>query len=246
MPGYSQDYSNEIGTKHIIKSAILDEEREIRVVLPPGYDTIQTPLPVLFILDGEYRFNPSFGIYSYMTYWRGVPTAILVGISNISRQSRGRDLLPSVAGGQSDKFLSFLSDELIPFVGRKFKVSRKYLIGHSHGGVFTLFTFLKAPALFDGYVACDPSLAMLIPYAEENLQTSYSNKSIYLCSSEIGDGVDENIKRSHMDGFNRFVAVLKEKKIKGLNLKISHIVDDHANSYVQGFSEGLRYIFSSN
>ncbi len=245
---FCQEMENDelsIGKKHTISSITLGEDRTIYISLPQGYDTISRDLPVLYILDAEYRFMASHGIYSYMTYWRGVPDAILVGIANISRQTRVRDYLPASYGGDANKFYAFFQEELIPHINKNYKTSnKKYIAGHSHGGVFVMYSFLKEPNLFDGYISCDPSLGGLYALGQENIKTNYGQQRLYLCSSDVayGDLVNENVKRSHLDAFKNFKNLFSEKSVEGLNLQVDHITDDHANSYVQGFSKGLRYV----
>lgn len=243
---YSQSLQNSykiVGEKIIIKSMTLKEDRNINILLPESYDGSINSFPVIYILDAEYKFNPAFGVYSYMTYWNGVPDAILVGISNPSRESRVRDYLPTPYGGNADNFLSFFKNELIPFIDKNYKSSgENYIVGHSHGGIFALYSFLKDPDLFKGYITCDPSIDGLYQIAETNLKDKYNNTIIYLHYSDIGN-VDENMKQNHINGFNKFKELIVSKSISGLELKVDHVPDDHTNSYVFGISKGLRYIF---
>jgi predicted alpha/beta superfamily hydrolase len=246
FPLCAQNADNQLVAAKIvtIHSNVLNEDRTLYIALPPGYDTMTQRLPVVFVLDAEYRFLPTYGIHAYMRYWNGAPEAILVGITNISRQTRVRDYLPAAYQGNADNFLVFFRQELIPYIDSTCKTNgERMLAGHSHGGVFTLYALLKNPELFRGYVSCDPSVAGLIPAVNELLLSQYAGQRLYVCSSDVGAGVDENVKQAHLNGFNRFKELLEEKKPENLSFKFSHIADDHANSYVQGCSEGLRFIF---
>lgn len=95
FPLCAQNADNQLVAAKIvtIHSNVLNEDRTLYIALPPGYDTMTQRLPVVFVLDAEYRFLPTYGIHAYMRYWNGVPEAILVGITNISRQTRVRDYL---------------------------------------------------------------------------------------------------------------------------------------------------------
>ena len=245
---YSQSLQSSytiMGEKITIESAILNEDRTIHVLVPENYKGSIDSLPVIYILDAEYKFNAAIGVYSYMTYWNGVPDAILVGISNPSREARVRDYLPASYRGEADTFSSFIENELMPFIRKNYRASGdNYIIGHSHGGIFALYSFLKNPDLFKGYIACDPSLGGLYQIAETSIKSDYDNKIIYLYSSDVGN-VDENIKQNHLNGFNRFKELLESNPINGLELKVDHISDDHTNSYTAGVSKGLRFLFKN-
>lgn len=91
---------------------------------------------------------------------------ILVGIENTKRQKdltgptkvkRDKKLAPE--GGQSADFRTFINEELIPQINKKYKTtSKKGIIGESLAGLFVMETFLLKPDNFDFYIAFDPSL----------------------------------------------------------------------------------------
>jgi hypothetical protein len=62
--------------------------RELTVSLPPSYkkDPKRT-YPLLFLLDGDYLFDPFEGTLKYGYYWDDLPEVILVGLS----QDKERD-----------------------------------------------------------------------------------------------------------------------------------------------------------
>lgn len=246
LPLTGQADAVQVGKIEILHSKVLGEDRSITISVPPGYDTASADLPVLYILDAEYRFLPTLGIYRYQTYWGGLPKAILVGITNPDRSSRVKDFTPASYGGQVDLFLQFFEKELIPYIDQHFKTNgKRHIIGHSHGGVFVMYTFLTKPDLFNGYVCCDPGLRPMLSYIEDHILASYTGQKLYLASSNVGPGVDERMVASHRGAIESIQATLVQKAPVGLSLKISHVSDDHANSYVQACSEGLRHIFNT-
>lgn len=126
----------EIGQINTIKSDVLNEERQIYIYLPPGYDTLTSRLPVIYVLDAEYRFGIAQSIQAYFNITTRIPQTILVGIANPTKESRQRDYLPPAYGGKAQNFSEFISKELFPFIEKNFKASQnRYLAGHSHGGV---------------------------------------------------------------------------------------------------------------
>ena len=61
--------------------------------------------------------------------------------------------------GKAANFSKFIETELIPFVEHKYPVTNfRSLIGHSYGGLFTIYTLINHSHLFSNYLAIDPSL----------------------------------------------------------------------------------------
>lgn len=163
-----RQYLFRAGAVHNIHSEVLDEDREIFIQVPEGYDPEGTKeYPVVFILDGE-KFLPAASVVHDFYSGGFFPDMILVGISN--RVYRTRDLTPSQVNtmnglpfneesGGAGKFLNFIEEEVFPYVEDHYKVTGyRTLIGHSYGGLFTVYTLLRRPQLFANYLAIDPSL----------------------------------------------------------------------------------------
>jgi predicted alpha/beta superfamily hydrolase len=179
-------------------SELLKESRNIYIQLPAGYTPERNQkYPVAFILDGE-KFLPT--VNEVQNYYSGgfTPEMVLVGISN--ERNRLRDLTTSSIttkygmpfnekNGEADNFLKFIETELIPFIENKYPVTGyRTLIGHSYGGLFTIYTLIHQPELFDNYLAIDPSLdwddQRLLKEAKETIATrDYENKALFMSLS---------------------------------------------------------------
>ena len=91
--------------------------------------------------------------------------------------------------GEAAIFSKFIEKELIPSIEKKYPVTNyRTLIGHSYGGLFTLYMLLNKPQLFANYLAIDPSLdwdqQKLLKEAELVLVTEqYENKSLFISLS---------------------------------------------------------------
>ena len=236
----------EIGHIVTIKSDILNEERQIYVSLPTGYDTLSSRLPVVYVLDAEYRFGIAQSIQSYFNITTRIPKAILIGIANPTKEARQRDYLPSSYGGEAQTFSRFLSEEVFALIEQRYKAGKKrYLAGHSHGGVFVIYTLLNNPNLFEGYLAVDPSLKHIYNDTDTLLSRKLNDKKLYLASSDVGYGYLEDVAADMQADFAIFKNHLYQTREKNkLSFKVDHIRDDHGNSYIQGFSRGLRYLFN--
>jgi predicted alpha/beta superfamily hydrolase len=187
-----------IGVLDSIYSKNLNEHRKIYVQLPENYNpNSKQKYPVVYVLDGE-DFLPT--VYSVHSFYSGgfMPEMIIVGISNA--KNRVRDLTTSKViemygmpfkqeNGEATNFSKFLESELIPFIENKYPVTNfRTLIGHSYGGLFTVYTLINHSHLFSNYIAIDPSLdwdnQKLLKEAEEVFKNqNYQNKSLFMSLS---------------------------------------------------------------
>ena len=157
------------GTKHILHSNILNEDREYWVSLPESYNNEETSrkrYPVLIVLDGNAHFKSITGMVNYMSSgYNGntrIPEMIVIAIQNISRT---RDFTPDKIitrrennFGGGDNFLGFLEEELIPKLDQEYRTAPyRILYGHSLGGLLATHAYMKKKTLFNSFIAVDPS-----------------------------------------------------------------------------------------
>jgi predicted alpha/beta superfamily hydrolase len=159
-----------IGEVVHVQSGILKEERTLLISKPAGYDDGAERYPVLYVLDGETLFRSSSAIAEFLADNDRIPQMLVVAIESGTFEQRTRDLTPpssaeldnrfSPGNGGADAFLSFLADELSPFVDKTWR-TRPYrvLAGHSFGGLFAIHALTAKPKLFDAYIAIDPTLS---------------------------------------------------------------------------------------
>ncbi|HKC48361.1 MAG TPA: alpha/beta hydrolase-fold protein [Gemmatimonadales bacterium] len=154
-------------TSYHFASRVLGESRVIDVALPAGYERDSTQrYPVLVVLDGEFEHEIAASIARFYATMSQLPPLIVVGIRNTDRN---HDFTPApVAGfdappeaqrpGGAAAFLSFISDELVPWIDRSYRTAPlRVLVGHSLGGLFALYTIAQRPDLFTGYLIMEPS-----------------------------------------------------------------------------------------
>jgi len=153
-----------IGRSITLRSAILGEDRELRIYLPPGYGEGDSRYPVLYVLDGESMFGFTTGIVDFFSKSRRIPEMLIVGIVNVDRtrdltpQPGDADLRRYPASGHADAFLEFLEKEVVPFVDLQYRTEPyRVLAGHSLGGLFAVHAFLSDTG-FDAFIASSPSL----------------------------------------------------------------------------------------
>ena len=188
-----------VGETFTIDSRILEEPRRINVYLPRGYkDSPEIRLPILYMPDGgiEEDFLHIAGLVQVSTASGMMRPLILVGIENTQRRrdltgptdnANDKKIAPRVGGSRA--FRSFIREELMPEVKRRYRASRESaIVGESLAGLFVVETFLEEPELFDAYIAVDPSLW----WNDEKLtrgagvrpdDPTRSDKTLYLVSS---------------------------------------------------------------
>jgi len=146
--------------------------------------------PVMYVTDGNRSFPIYANISTMLGFPpTGFPQVIVVGIAYEIEDMidwarwRVRDLTPvaepgterhwenllgklsgdttiRVETGGAHRFLSFICDELIPFIESVYPVSKKdrALGGYSYGGLFSLYALFGRPGAFTKYFAGSPSI----------------------------------------------------------------------------------------
>jgi hypothetical protein len=160
----------EIGRTYQLQSVVLGEQRTIDVSLPTGYATDTTQrYPVLMVLDGEFEHQIAASTARFYASAGQVPGLIVVGVRNVNRTrdmtttpAAGFDTPPEVltaGAGGAERFLGFLGDELIPYIDRRYRTTpMRVIVGHSLGGLLSIFALGRRPDLFIGYVLLEPSV----------------------------------------------------------------------------------------
>ena len=160
-----------LGQINEIQSKILAEKRVLNIYLPVGYnqnDTIK--YSVIYLLDGsaDEDFIHIAGLVQFSTFpWvNTLPKSILVGIANVDRRrdftfpttiEQDKKNYPTTGG--SANFITFIENELQPFIEKNYKTdSVKTIIGESLGGLLATEILLKKPRLFTNYIIVSPSL----------------------------------------------------------------------------------------
>ncbi len=227
-----------------INSTILGEERVISIYLPNNYDAASQQYPVLYLLDGRTHFQHAIAATTFLSNSRLTPQMIVVSIHNVDRN---RDFSPVhteriPTSGGAEKFLQFLSDELIPFISEKYRASDfSILLGHSFGGTFTAYSLLTAPDLFDAYISVSPYLQYADNYmvneSKDLLKSKYDHQIYFYMT--VGNEPD------FFKPLEEFSTTVHEKAEETVALKYVKMESEDHNSvpYISLF-QGLRFIFS--
>jgi predicted alpha/beta superfamily hydrolase len=237
-----------------LESSATGRSYDIYVRLPSSYALNQKQeYPILYVLDGQWDFKLLDSIYGGLEYDGFVPEMIIVSITYSGEDPdygslRAMDYTPMqdrfVPGsGDAPKFFSFLKEELIPFIETEYEAdpSRRILMGHSFGGIFTLYAMFREPELFSGYVSASPAIVFgetsLFPqeaaYASEHQDLPVR---LFLSVGEL-----EELARPVQE----FMQVLSERGYPGLIMETRIIEGErHAGNKPEAYNRGLRFVFS--
>ena len=225
LTGYSQKTESKgdnqkspfvLGVVDNLYSNVLGEKRILNVYLPEGYsqsDTVR--YPVIYLLDGsaDEDFIHIAGLVQFNSFeWvRRVPKSIVVGIATVDRR---RDFTSptSVAGdkkqfptsGQSQKFITFIENELQPYIRKNYKTTdSSTIIGQSFGGLLASEILLAKPYLFSNYIIVSPSIwwniAALLKREKTALQAHTGKLEVYIACGKEGPSPGEAFRVMESD-----------------------------------------------
>ncbi|MEO0728477.1 MAG: alpha/beta hydrolase-fold protein [Bacteroidota bacterium] len=220
-----------IGKTVSINSKILGETRVLNIYLPSTYsaDSSNT-YPVIYLLDGSSDEDfihvsgiVQFGSFSWINM---VPESIVVGIGNVDRKrdftypsESELDQTEFPTSGQSGKFISFLENELQPFIDSSYKTADiKTIIGQSLAGLLVTEILFEKPHLFDNFIIVSPSLWWDDEKLLDRQPKPYdATKSIFIAGGSEG----EVMERTAKELFNK----LNENKKQNTNLFYEFLKD---------------------
>lgn len=228
-----------------IFSAILNENRALDISLPIGYEAESTEkYEVIYILDGEWNMNIFSFIHSFAMEDGFVPPVILVALPNTyidGQNMRDRDFLPlemknNERAGGADEFIDFLKKEVIPYIDDNYSTnSVNSLYGHSYGGLFSMYTLLSEPDLFENYYCTDPPLRWKNGYLKKIAGELFAKvpkleKKLWIA------GTSNNSSISDMNKF------LKENAPKKLTWQTATYPNEKHNSVrLKGIYDGIKF-----
>lgn len=252
---------------HHLTSRVNGVAYELRVSLPHGYGEGDRRFPVVYLLDADYSFLLARQITDHLAERDHLDEVVVVGIGYRDQEpgrtpsyrlNRTRDYTPTFVAdggygpelqklsGGAPKFLQAMETEIVPFIDRRYRTvpGDRTLVGHSYGGLFTVWSLLSRPGLFHRYVAVSPSLWYDDRLALR-LEEAYAREHdalparLYLCvgSREGGGRID-------MVGDLRDLARrLETRRYRGLAFESLVMENETHNSIFPGcLSNGLRYV----
>ncbi len=238
--------------RKITSSIVAGQEYELQILLPGGYKNSNKKYPVVYLMDSQWDFPLAKSIYGQQYYDGFIPEMIIVGVTwggiNPNADSlRVRDYTPTKENrqpqsGGADNFLSFMRNELFPFMETNYKADNKNrtIMGCSLGGLITMYALFSQPDMFSGYAAASPGIGWdreVIYQYEKKYFESHSSLPARLYMT-IGD-----VERS-APGFERLAKFLAGRNYQSLHVR-SKVLENtgHSGTKSETFSRGLQYVF---
>jgi predicted alpha/beta superfamily hydrolase len=228
-----------------ITSQKLNEDREIKIGLPPSYAKNKAQkYPILILLDGDFLYDAFQGALSYGYYWDDIPEVIVVAISQNKNNEREADcMLDETTGLPTEKgeaFFEFIGMELIPSIEKNFRVAPFRIAAglDTTAGFLNCYLYKDQP-IFNAFISMSPELgAGMEEQIPERLAAMQQSIFYYHCSA------DGDVKKMRTR-----VQALDELAGKINNPKVNYRYDDfkgssHYSLVLHAIPSALYQIFS--
>lgn len=215
-----------------VESKILNQKRNIKIQLPRNYSyNTKKSYPVVYVLDGDYLFEPVAGNVDYYSYWEDIPEAIVVGINQnglrLDDTTYDQSSYLPVDGGAN--FFEFLGMELMPLIDEEYRTAKfSIAIGHDLTANFINYYLFKENPLFKGYINLSPDYAPEMHDRIFNILETSQEKIWYYIATGTQD-----------------VGKLRTDITK-LNTKLSGLNNDLVNYYYDDFEGQNHYNLVGN
>jgi predicted alpha/beta superfamily hydrolase len=227
-------------TVDTIHSAVLNENRIIKVYLPPGYNP-GNKYPAIYVLDENWMFEPTIAEVIKLANFNVIPPCIVIGINS---PNRSKDLRPDLATGAftegSRKFNEYLTKEVPQYIASTYTAPVfNILVGHSDGATFAQKAMTSNPDAFRGVICLSQNLwgSLLQEYMNYSKNTFSSNRYFFVASGT-------------RDATSRVQSGMKLDSLFRINmnthLKVRHELysADHSGIAGIGITAGITFIFS--
>ena len=151
-----------------LRSPELQNYRDIIVAVPPSYDAVTRRYPLVVMHDGQNLFDPDtsyvgdWGLIGVLRDLAAVGIEVLVAAVANTGPFRKYEYSPfrdaKHGGGDGDRYLRFVIDQVLPRVESEFRVDgSRSIAGSSMGGLVSLYALWKHPDVFRAAAALSPS-----------------------------------------------------------------------------------------
>lgn len=240
-----------IGKRIKIHSKILNQEKEIYISLPYKYDEHIQCYPVIFVLEGEFLFEPTKAISSFLAARSKMPEAIIVGLPNDYHDQR-HELGFKKWNGKPEVYLDFFRKELIPHIEKEYRAdTHRTIIGMSPTNGFLFEAFFNQPDIFKAYIALtmhwdwnpeDNDVTMVDSMIKTITSPTYPEASIY-----IGTADDDMV----YSGKEYLASSTKLKKLPKSKTKVKYKVElleeeEHYSMALVGLRNAFKFMYPND
>ena len=252
---------------HEFSSRIFRNTRFLRVWLPPGYDdplNADQRYPVLYLNDGQNLFEAaiSFTGVEWQVDETGdrlirdgvIPHMIIVGMDNGGKDRfreymPHRSLQPMMLRVQGSRYPAFLFKEVMPFIGRRYRVANGAentgLGGSSLGALIALYTAAVRPGVIGRLLLESPSLwASNRQLIRQSRGVKNWPQRVFLATGTVEAGRTDK-DQSIVDDVRELAAILRRAGLHDDRLKL--VIDEgathHESAWARRFPDALTFLF---
>jgi predicted alpha/beta superfamily hydrolase len=254
---------------HEFRSRIFRNTRWLRVWLPPRYDDAANAgrrYPVLYLNDGQNLFESSTSFNGIewgvdetadrLIRQEEISPLIIVGLDNAGKNRLReympyRSFQPMLLRGQGSRYPDFLTNEVMPFMARNYRVANgpenTGLGGSSLGALIALFTAAVRPGLIGRLLVESPSLwasNRQMIRASRNVQRWPDRIFLGVGTAEAGR---EDKNRSVVDDVQELASILQRAGLddKRLRLIIEEGATHNESCWARRFPNALQFLFGN-
>lgn len=257
LPGCAAAPRYAEGRSETILSGVLDEDRPLTVHVPAGCaGEAGRACPLVVALDAPGVSETAAGLAAELSGAGVIPPVIVVGVVNLDAGSRNRDLTPPFLlqdidrpdgpRGRGDRFMTFLGEELLPWIEERYGGhGTRVLVGWSRGALFSAWSLIDDPDLFDARIALSPAFwredsAIAGRFARFFVDRPALRTTVYMTL-----GSRENTKMKA--GYERTIEVFRQSAPEGLRWQ-SRILDgaNHEQAIEAGLPAALTAVLAEH
>ena len=254
---------------HEFHSRAFRNTRFLRVWLPPGYEDEENSgrrYPVFYLNDGQNLFESSTSFTGVewgvdetadrLIRERVVPPMIIVGIDNAGKDRfreymPNRSLQPMMLRVRGQRYPSFLTREVMPFIARNYRVAsgpeNTGVGGSSLGALISLYTAAVRPGLIGRLLLESPSLwASNRQMIRESGEIKRWPERVFLATGTAEAGRPDK-DRSMVDDVRELGTILGRAGLGAnrLRLFIEEGANHHESAWARRFPEALSFLFGN-
>lgn len=231
----------------------LNKDQKIFIRLPKNYDKVSTKYPVVYLFDANDKtlFNYTSSVIDRLMWTHDIPDVILVGIA---QNDRSKELGVEKNEDYSNKFLSFVKDELPQEIKKRYRTLEfPVLIGHSLGGQFVTNAMISFPETFRAVISISGALSYPVGHPSftkektilrlnDFLKSSTKSRMFYYYS--VGDsGFQDELFQT---GILRVDSLFNKTQPKNIDWKFDYLHGfNHGTTPLSSVPAGLIHVFKN-
>ena len=199
-------------------STELENDREIKIYIPPSYHLDSTKVyPLTIILDAEFLFDVYVGNAILFAAKEKAPEQIIVGINQNQYNERYEDCsylkensLPTESGAA---FYRFIRSELFEYFENNYRVSPfKTVVGNTITANFINYFLIEDYPGFNAFININPSYALDMPALLKNKIETLKDENTYYYLSNAKNNTEK--RKKAINSTNTLLSNTKNSKFK--------------------------------